>query len=96
MTDNTNVSAFFFSPTIKNYKAVLCNLPWYEPTSVDYCDPTFARTLGNSIFIGLILPAITLVVGCMAAYALSRFRFMGRGTVSMAALMDAHGPTGGL
>ena len=85
--NDVNVSAFFFSPTIKNYETVLCNVLWYEPESVDFCDPTFARALGNSIFIGLISTAITLIVGCMAAYALVRFRFMGRGTVSMATLL---------
>lgn len=85
--NDVNVSAFFFAPTIKNYETVLCDVLWYEPASVDFCDPTFSRALGNSIFIGLISTAITLVVGCMAAYALVRFRFMGRGTVSMATLM---------
>ncbi len=85
--NDVNVSSFFFAPTIKNYETVLCNVLWYEPASVDYCDPTFARALGNSIFIGLVSTAITLVFGCMAAYALVRFRFMGRGTVSMATLL---------
>ncbi|MEL6734895.1 MAG: carbohydrate ABC transporter permease, partial [Pseudomonadota bacterium] len=78
---------FIFTPTIKNYETVLCNVLWYEPASVDFCDPTFARALGNSIFIALISTAITLVVGCMAAYALVRFRFMGRGAVSMTTLL---------
>ena len=31
--------------------------------------------------------AITLILGCMAAYALVRFKFMGRGTISMTSLM---------
>lgn len=85
--NDANVSALFFMPTISNYEKVLCNMLWYEPASVEYCDPTFGRALGNSIFIALISTAITLVVGCMAAYALVRFRFMGRGVVSMTTLM---------
>ncbi|MEM1316985.1 MAG: carbohydrate ABC transporter permease [Pseudomonadota bacterium] len=82
-----NVSSFFFTPTIKNYEQVLCNVLWYDPESVDFCDPTFGRALGNSIFIALISTALTLIIGCMAAYALVRFRFMGRGTVSMTTLL---------
>ena len=85
--NDVNVSAFFFTPTIRNYEAVLCNVLWYAPASVDYCDPTFGRALGNSIFIALVSTAITLIVGCMAAYALVRFRFMGRGAVSMTTLL---------
>ncbi|EFL90498.1 carbohydrate ABC transporter permease [Ahrensia sp. R2A130] len=85
--NDASVSSFFFTPTIKNYEAVLCDVLWYKPESVDFCDPTFSRALGNSIFIALISTALTLVIGCMAAYALVRFRFMGRGTVSMTTLL---------
>lgn len=85
--NDVSVSSLFFSPTIKNYETVLCDVLWYEPKNVDYCDPTFSRALGNSIFIALISTAITLIVGCMAAYALVRFRFMGRGTMSMTTLL---------
>lgn len=84
--DNT-VSAFFFTPTLKNYETVLCNVLWYEPEHVRYCDPTFGRALGNSLFIATVSTAITLIVGCMAAYALVRFKFMGRGAVSMTTLL---------
>ena len=84
--DNT-VSAFFFTPTLKNYETVLCNVLWYEPEHVRYCDPTFGRALGNSLFIATVSTAITLIVGCMAAYALVRFKFMGKGTVSMTTLL---------
>ena len=84
--DNT-VSAFFFTPTLKNYETVLCNVLWYEPEHVRYCDPTFGRALGNSLFVATVSTAITLIVGCMAAYALVRFKFMGRGAVSMTTLL---------
>ncbi|MEM9734333.1 MAG: carbohydrate ABC transporter permease [Pseudomonadota bacterium] len=84
---DSSVPAFIFTPTIKNYEAVLCDVLWYEPASVDFCDPTFGRALGNSLIISLVSTAITLILGCMAAYALVRFRFMGRGAVSMTTLL---------
>lgn len=82
-----SVSAFIFTPTIQNYETVLCNVLWYEPAHVDYCDPTFGRALGNSLFVAIVSTAFTLIIGCMAAYALVRFKFMGRGAVSMTTLM---------
>ncbi|ASJ73535.1 carbohydrate ABC transporter permease [Granulosicoccus antarcticus] len=81
------VSAFFFTPTMANYETVLCDVLWYEPAHVEFCDPTFGRSLGNSIYVALVSTALTLFMGCMAAYALVRFRFMGRDTVSMTTLL---------
>ena len=43
--------------------------------------------MGNSLVISMISTAITLVIGCMAAYAIVRFRFMGRDTVSLTTLL---------
>ena len=83
----SDASSLWFSPTLQNYETVLCDVLWYEPVNVDYCNPTFSRALGNSIFIALMSTAITLRLGCMAAYALVRFKFMGRGTISMTSLM---------
>lgn len=83
----SDASRLFFIPTLQNYETVLCNVLWYEPAHVDYCDPTFVRALGNSLVVSLISTVITLVVGCMAAYALVRFRFLGRGTMSITTLM---------
>ena len=83
----SDTSSLLFMPTLKNYETVLCNVLWYTPEHVDYCNPSFARSLGNSLIVALISTVITLIVGCMAAYALVRFRFMGRGTVSMTTLM---------
>ena len=83
----SDASSLWFSPTLQNYETVLCDVLWYEPINVDYCNPTFSRALGNSIFIALMSTAITLILGCMAAYALVRFKFMGRGTISMTSLM---------
>ncbi len=84
---DSTVSAFFFAPTIANYETVLCDVLWYEPAHVEFCDPTFGRSLGNSIYVALVSTGLTLFMGCMAAYALVRFRFMGRDTVSMTTLL---------
>jgi multiple sugar transport system permease protein len=80
-------SSLLFSPTLRNYETVLCDILWYDPAHVDYCNPTFSRALGNSIFIALVSTTITLILGCMAAYALVRFKFMGRGAISLTTLM---------
>lgn len=82
-----DTSGLLFAPTLRNYETVLCNVLWYEPEHVDYCDPAFGRALGNSLIVAIVATLITLLVGCMAAYALVRFRFMGRGVVSLSTLM---------
>ncbi|MEP4815377.1 MAG: carbohydrate ABC transporter permease, partial [Hyphomicrobiales bacterium] len=48
---------------------------------------TFGRALVNSLTIAIISTALTLIIGCMAAYAIVRFRFMGRDTVSLTTLV---------
>ncbi|WP_428545804.1 carbohydrate ABC transporter permease [Profundibacter sp.] len=83
----SDTSSMFFMPTIHNYETVLCNVLWYEPQGLDYCNPTFGRALGNSLIIAITSTILTLIIGCMAAYALVRFRFMGRDTVSLVTLM---------
>jgi len=37
---------------------------------VSYCDPSFGRALINSLQIATISTALTLILGCMAAYAI--------------------------
>ncbi|MEO1090927.1 MAG: carbohydrate ABC transporter permease [Pseudomonadota bacterium] len=69
-----DVSTFFFVPTLRNY---------VEVTS----DASMMRYLGNSLYVALISTGLTLLMGCMAAYALVRFRFMGRGVVSVGTLL---------
>lgn len=68
------VSTFFFVPTIKNYSSVIN-------------DPSLMRYIGNSLYVGLISTGLTLSMGCMAAYAIVRFRFMGRDVVSLTTLL---------
>ncbi|MEM1299167.1 MAG: carbohydrate ABC transporter permease [Pseudomonadota bacterium] len=84
MSDTTSL---VFMPTMRNYETVLCNVLWYDPAHVDYCDKTFGRALGNSLIVAIISTALTLVIGTMAAYAIVRFRFMGRGAVNLTTLM---------
>lgn len=84
MSDTTSL---LFLPTLQNYETVLCEALWYEPAHVDYCDPTFGRALKNSLIIALVSTAFTLGIGTMAAYAMVRFRFMGRDVASMTTLL---------
>ncbi|MEM8849083.1 MAG: carbohydrate ABC transporter permease [Pseudomonadota bacterium] len=80
-------ASLLFWPTIQNYETALCHWLPYEPEHIRRCDRTFGRALGNSLIISLISTALTLVLGCMAAYALVRFRFMGRQVTSLTTLM---------
>lgn len=79
-------SSLLFMPTLRNYETALCNVLWYEPEALDYCDPAFGRAFGNSLLIATVSTALTLLMGCMAAYAIVRFDFMGRGVMSLSTL----------
>lgn len=76
-----------FAPTLHNYEVALCDVLWTKPASVDYCDPNFSRSLVNSLTVCAISTVVTLVLGCMAAYSLARFRFVGRDTISLTTLL---------
>lgn len=65
---------FLFTPTLENYRAVLE-------------EDKFDRYLGNSLFVGLVSTVLTLLLGCMAAYGLARFRFRGRTTIAYTTLL---------
>ncbi len=65
---------FLFVPTFDNYRAVL---------QEDRLD----RYLLNSLFVGVVSTVVTLVLGCMAAYGLARFRFPGRQAVAYTTLL---------
>lgn len=65
---------FFFMPTLENYRGILS-------------DGSFVRYLTNSLIVGIVSTAITLVLGCMAAYGLARFRFPGRKAVAYTTLL---------
>jgi multiple sugar transport system permease protein len=66
--------SFLFTPTLENYREVLG-------------EGSFARYLGNSLVVGVLSTAITLVLGCMAAYGLARHRFAGRATLAYTSLL---------
>jgi len=65
---------FIFMPTLENYRAVLG-------------EGSFARYLSNSLVVGIVSTALTLVLGTMAAYGLVRFRFRGRTAVAYTTLL---------
>lgn len=65
---------FLFMPTLENYRAVLQ-------------EDKLELYLGNSLFVGIVSTLITLVVGCMAAYGLARFRFPGRRSIAYTTLL---------
>ena len=80
-------SGLLFLPTIQNHETVLCDVLWYEPEYLDFCALKFGGAFANSLIIALVSTALTLIIGCMAAYALVRFRFMGRDIASLTTLM---------
>ncbi|MFY8114258.1 MAG: carbohydrate ABC transporter permease [Rhabdaerophilum sp.] len=63
-----------FMPTLDNYRAVLG-------------DSQNARYLTNSLIVATLSTGLTLIFGCMAAYAIVRFRFFGRDVVSGGTLL---------
>jgi multiple sugar transport system permease protein len=65
---------FIFTPTLENYRAVLQ-------------EDKFDRYLLNSLFVGIVSTLMTLVIGCMAAYGLARFRFKGRTAIAYTTLL---------
>ena len=83
----SGTTGLLFLPTIQNYETALCDIIWYEPEHLDFCSLKFGGAFINSIIIALISTMLTLIIGCMAAYALVRFRFMGRDTVSVSTLL---------
>lgn len=65
---------WIFIPTMQNYTDVLVM-------------GHFSRYLANSLIVGFVSTFFTLAFGGMAAYALARFRFMGKGVVSITTLL---------
>ncbi|NOU04892.1 MAG: carbohydrate ABC transporter permease [Hyphomicrobiaceae bacterium] len=65
--------SFIFMPTLENYRNIL--------------EGRFLGYVGNSIVVGVVATALTLVLGTMCAYALSRFTFIGRTPIAMGTLL---------
>ena len=82
----SGAGGLLFIPTIRNYETALCDILWYEPDHVRFCTIRFGGAFINSIIIALVSTALTLIFGTMAAYALVRFRFMGRDSLSLSTL----------
>lgn len=61
--------SFFFMPTVSNYTEVIGN-------------ERLMRNLSNSLIVALTSTFVTLAAGSMAAYAMTRFSFIGRGVVA--------------
>ncbi len=83
----SGTSGLLFLPTIQNYETALCDILPYELDHLDFCSLKFGGAFVNSLIIALVSTMLTLVIGCMAAYALVRFRFIGRDTASLTTLM---------
>ena len=65
---------WLFTPTLENYRSVLV-------------DGNFVRYLTNSLTVGVVSTVLTLLLSVLAAYALARFSFMGRGVISWTSLL---------
>jgi multiple sugar transport system permease protein len=66
--------SFFFFPTLDNYHVVLG-------------DTQTMRVLGNSLIVACVSTILTLAFGCMASYAIVRFRFFGRDAASIGTML---------
>ena len=82
----SGVGGLIFMPTIQNYETALCDILWYEPDHLRFCSIRFGGAFINSIIIALVSTVLTLIFGCMAAYALVRFKFLGRDSLSLSTL----------
>ncbi|MEM7376486.1 MAG: carbohydrate ABC transporter permease [Pseudomonadota bacterium] len=82
----SGTSGLLFMPTLQNYETALCDVLPYEPDHLDYCALKIGGSFVNSLIISIVSTALTLVIGCMAAYALVRFQFMGRDVASVTTL----------
>ncbi len=66
--------SWLFMPTLDNFRTVLG-------------EGNSARYLGNSLIVSIAATVATLVAGTMAAYALARFRFLGRAPLGYGTLL---------
>ena len=70
----SQVPSWIFMPTLGNYRNVLM-------------EQGFLRYLINSLIVGSVSTFFTLIIGGFASYALVRFNFLGRGTISFSTLL---------
>jgi arabinogalactan oligomer/maltooligosaccharide transport system permease protein len=77
---DNSVSGTSYLPThftLRNFGQILHNtVP--DPSTTSKVDSHFLRWLGNTVGIALVTAICTVILGALAAYAFSRFRFRGR------------------
>ena len=83
----SGASGLIFMPTLQNYETALCDALWYMPDHLRRCPFKIGDAMINSLVIALVSTILTLVIGCMAAYAIVRFRFIGREPMSLSTLI---------
>jgi multiple sugar transport system permease protein len=59
----SGVGSLLFMPTIRNYETALCDILWYEPEHLRFCQIRFGGAFINSIIITLVSTVLTLVMG---------------------------------
>lgn len=76
--DDVFEHTLLFAPTLENFTAL-----WQG---------NFARSFVNSLLVGTLSTAVSLLLGVPAAYALTRWRFRGRGAVALWVLATRMAP----
>jgi arabinogalactan oligomer/maltooligosaccharide transport system permease protein len=73
-------------PTVKNFTEILQNkVP--DKSFTGYVESHFLRWLANTLLIATVTAVCTVILGALAAYAFSRFRFRGRRMGMLALLL---------
>ena len=70
----SDAPVWLFVPTLDNYREVLF-------------ESSFDKYLVNSLIVSVVSTVLTLLFGCMTAYAIVRFRFIGRSAVAWTTLL---------
>ena len=83
----SGATGLIFMPTLQNYETALCDVLWYMPDHLRRCPFKIGNSIVNSLIIALASTFLTLVLGCMAAYAIARSRFIGREPISLSTLV---------
>jgi len=65
----SGTSGLLLMPTIQNYETALCDILPYGLDHLDVCALKFGGAFINSLIIALVSAVLTLIIGCMAAYA---------------------------
>jgi arabinogalactan oligomer/maltooligosaccharide transport system permease protein len=73
-------------PTVQNFKDIVGNTV-QDRSSTGYVDAPYLRWFANSLLVAGVAAFFTVLLGALAAYAFSRFRFKGRRMGMMALLL---------